>query len=227
MSAARPGVLLGSLVVVGKATPNIGASIGRGISPLRRDQTGPRLGDRNVISVDISLIPDSSTTRRDVDFRGFTREPPSRAGARLRAGSCSSDRREQASAGWSEVGERSASLWLGGAKRPAMLAILLLHRGEVVSSERLIDELWGERPPASGTSACLGASIAQDDHLTAPKWRPHFATRRSPVDSEVTTTRNARRRRRRRKIPACQAVANREVMPILRVQRRIGDDRAW
>ena len=62
---------------------------------------------------------------------------------------------EQASAGWSEVGERSASLSLGGAKQHAMLSILLLHRGEAVSSERLIDELWGERPPAAATSACL------------------------------------------------------------------------
>jgi DNA-binding SARP family transcriptional activator len=30
-----------------------------------------------------------------------------------------------------------------------VLAILVLHAGEVVSTERLIDELWGERPPAS------------------------------------------------------------------------------
>ena len=38
---------------------------------------------------------------------------------------------------------------LGGPKQRAVLAILLLHAGEVVSSERLIDELWGERAPAS------------------------------------------------------------------------------
>ena len=30
-----------------------------------------------------------------------------------------------------------------------MLAVLLLRRGEVVSRDRLIDELWGERAPAS------------------------------------------------------------------------------
>jgi DNA-binding SARP family transcriptional activator len=28
------------------------------------------------------------------------------------------------------------------------LAVLLVHRGEPVSSDRLIDELWGERSPA-------------------------------------------------------------------------------
>ena len=36
---------------------------------------------------------------------------------------------------------------LGGAKQKAVLAILLLHRGEPVSVDRLVDELWGEAPP--------------------------------------------------------------------------------
>jgi DNA-binding SARP family transcriptional activator/tetratricopeptide (TPR) repeat protein len=36
---------------------------------------------------------------------------------------------------------------LGGAKPAAVLAILLLHPNEVVSSDRLIDELWDEHPP--------------------------------------------------------------------------------
>jgi hypothetical protein len=38
-------------------------------------------------------------------------------------------------------------LRLGGAKQRALLALLLLHPGRVVSQERLIDELWGEAPP--------------------------------------------------------------------------------
>jgi len=44
-------------------------------------------------------------------------------------------------------GERTMSL--GGARQRALLAILLLHAGEVVSVDRLIDELWGEEPPAT------------------------------------------------------------------------------
>ena len=48
-----------------------------------------------------------------------------------------------------EVVEGDQKLVLGGPKQRAVLAILLLHRGEVVSTERLIDELWGERPPAT------------------------------------------------------------------------------
>ena len=38
---------------------------------------------------------------------------------------------------------------VGGGKRRSLLALLLLHANEVVASERLIDELWGERPPAT------------------------------------------------------------------------------
>jgi YVTN family beta-propeller protein len=37
-----------------------------------------------------------------------------------------------------------------------LLAVLLLHRGEPVSSDRLIDEIWGERAPASATKLVQG-----------------------------------------------------------------------
>jgi predicted ATPase/DNA-binding SARP family transcriptional activator len=37
---------------------------------------------------------------------------------------------------------------LGGQRPRALLAVLALMRGRVVTSERLIDELWGEDPPA-------------------------------------------------------------------------------
>src|SRR5262245_54193980 len=40
-----------------------------------------------------------------------------------------------------------------GRKQRALLALLLLHPNEVVPSERLIDEIWGEEAPASGLSA--------------------------------------------------------------------------
>ena len=38
---------------------------------------------------------------------------------------------------------------LGGAKQRALLAVLLLRADEVVSVERLIDEVWGDTPPPS------------------------------------------------------------------------------
>jgi YVTN family beta-propeller protein len=48
-----------------------------------------------------------------------------------------------------EVEDNGRPLVLGSAKQRALLAILLLHANEVVSRDRLIDELWGEQQPAS------------------------------------------------------------------------------
>lgn len=48
-----------------------------------------------------------------------------------------------------EVRKDGRALAVGGPKQRALLAILLLHAGEVVSRDRLIDELWGERPPGT------------------------------------------------------------------------------
>ncbi|SPT57138.1 AfsR/SARP family transcriptional regulator [Actinomadura madurae] len=45
------------------------------------------------------------------------------------------------------VGDRAAAL--GGGRQRALLAALLLSAGRVVSVDRLVDELWGERPPSS------------------------------------------------------------------------------
>jgi YVTN family beta-propeller protein len=48
-----------------------------------------------------------------------------------------------------EVVDGERRLELGGAKQRSVLAILALHRGEPVSTDRLIDQLWGERAPAT------------------------------------------------------------------------------
>jgi DNA-binding SARP family transcriptional activator len=40
-------------------------------------------------------------------------------------------------------------LSLGGHKQQAVLAVLLLHRGEAVATDRLIEALWAGRPPAT------------------------------------------------------------------------------
>jgi DNA-binding SARP family transcriptional activator len=47
-----------------------------------------------------------------------------------------------------EVAEGGVPVALGAPKQRALLAVLLLHANEVVSAQRLIDELWGEAPPA-------------------------------------------------------------------------------
>ena len=48
-----------------------------------------------------------------------------------------------------EVVERERSLELGGVEQRSLLAILLLHANRVVSTDRLVDELWGAGPPAT------------------------------------------------------------------------------
>jgi len=48
-----------------------------------------------------------------------------------------------------EVVHRGQVLDLGGPKPRALLTVLLLHVGKVVSTDRLIDELWGDAPPRS------------------------------------------------------------------------------
>src|SRR5215218_2756326 len=48
-----------------------------------------------------------------------------------------------------EVAEHDRLLALGGRKQRSLLAVLLLDANDVVSTERLIDELWGESPPST------------------------------------------------------------------------------
>src|ERR687883_1976020 len=47
-----------------------------------------------------------------------------------------------------EVDDDGRPIALGGPKQRALLGVLLLHANESISSERLVDELWGDRPPA-------------------------------------------------------------------------------
>jgi DNA-binding SARP family transcriptional activator len=52
-----------------------------------------------------------------------------------------------------EVVEGARVVPIKGAKQRALLAMLLLNAGRVVSADRLLDELWGDEPPESGATA--------------------------------------------------------------------------
>src|SRR5919201_2849824 len=59
-----------------------------------------------------------------------------------------------------EVSDDRGPLPIAGTKQRALLALLLLHPNQVVSSGRLIEELWGDEPPQSG-SAALQVRVSQ------------------------------------------------------------------
>jgi DNA-binding SARP family transcriptional activator len=52
-----------------------------------------------------------------------------------------------------EVSDETGPLLLGGLKQRAVLALLLLDAGRVVSVDRLIDALWGEQPPRTAATS--------------------------------------------------------------------------
>jgi predicted ATPase/DNA-binding SARP family transcriptional activator len=52
-----------------------------------------------------------------------------------------------------EVSRAGRALSLGGPRRRALLTQLLVHANEVVTRDRLVDGLWGERPPERAANA--------------------------------------------------------------------------
>jgi predicted ATPase/DNA-binding SARP family transcriptional activator len=59
-----------------------------------------------------------------------------------------------------EMFHAGVSVVLGGPRHRALLAVLLVHAGEVVSAARLIHALWGDEPPKTA-SALLHVRIAE------------------------------------------------------------------
>lgn len=106
---------------------------------------------------------------------------PGRSGAEARGGG--TDRRDGRSAASGAVATRAppgtlefrllgpleiladgTTLSLAGPKQRALIALLLLHAGEVVAVDRLVGELWGEHPPRTATTS-LQNLVAQTRKL--------------------------------------------------------------
>jgi DNA-binding SARP family transcriptional activator len=88
-----------------------------------------------------------------------------------------------------EAYDNGRALTLGGAKQRALLGILLLHAHEVVPTERLLEDLWGERQPSSGAKALhvfvsqLRKVIGEDRLLTRT---PGYVFRLDPEELDAT-----------------------------------------
>jgi DNA-binding SARP family transcriptional activator len=52
-----------------------------------------------------------------------------------------------------EAADETGAVLLGGLKQRAVLALLALDPGRVVSTDRLIDALWGEQPPRTASTS--------------------------------------------------------------------------
>src|SRR2546426_3124445 len=74
-----------------------------------------------------------------------------------------------------EVWSDQRRLPLGGSKQRMLLAVLLLHRNEVVSIDRLVEELWTGRPPATAVKVV---------QVYVSQLRKALGGRRTPSDAE-------------------------------------------
>ena len=75
-----------------------------------------------------------------------------------------------------EAVEHERAIPLGGARQRALLALLLTRANEVVSADRLINELWGEQPPQAPLNA-LQYHVSQ---LRKALGRPDAIVTRTP-----------------------------------------------
>jgi DNA-binding SARP family transcriptional activator len=71
-----------------------------------------------------------------------------------------------------EVENNGRAVELGGARQRALLAILLLHRREVVSADRLIEDLYRGEPPATAAKS-LQAHVSRLRRALTPAKRLH------------------------------------------------------
>jgi DNA-binding SARP family transcriptional activator len=88
-----------------------------------------------------------------------------------------------------EVVEQGRALPLGGPRQRALLALLLTRANEVVSADRLVDELWGAEPPRTAANA-LQYHVSQLRKALAPRevlftQEPGYVIRVGPDELDV------------------------------------------
>ena len=75
-----------------------------------------------------------------------------------------------------EVTADGRTLELGGGRQRALLALLALRPGQVVSTDALVESLWGEQPPPTAHKALQGL-ISQLRRALSPLGDGVIATR--------------------------------------------------
>jgi DNA-binding SARP family transcriptional activator len=116
------------------------------------------------------------------------------------------------------VSEDGRPIALGGPRQRALLALLLLHANEVVSTSRLVDDLWGEHPPRTATTSLQNGVVALRRVLGSEELvtrAPGYMLRVEPgqLDAEVFERRIAEARALE---PEPRAAALREALALWR-----------
>jgi DNA-binding SARP family transcriptional activator len=116
-----------------------------------------------------------------------------------------------------EVVDETGRLLLGGLKQRAVLAVLLLEAPKAVSTDRLIDALWGEQPPRTAATSLqnfisqlrktLGAAVL----VTKP---PGYALEIEPEQLDLTRFRHLVAAARATEDPAQRAAGLREALDL-------------
>src|SRR5712691_11547347 len=87
-----------------------------------------------------------------------------------------------------EVVDGDRSVPLGGGRQRALLALLLTRPNEVLSTDRLVDQLWGARPPKTALNTIqyyvsqLRKSLGADRIVTRP---PGYLIRVEPGELDL------------------------------------------
>src|SRR5690349_5599095 len=87
-----------------------------------------------------------------------------------------------------EVWDGGQQVEIAGSKQRALLALLVLRANEVVRTELLVDELWGERPPRNA-SAALHTHVSRlrktlgADTIASREWG--YVLRAAPEDVDL------------------------------------------
>ena len=90
---------------------------------------------------------------------------------------------------------------LGGRNQRALLTLLLLRANEPVSSERLVNELWGEHPPRTATTSLQNTVVAAAEAARAgrscTRGRPGTCSSSTAISSTSSASSGSRERRAR------------------------------
>src|SRR5439155_20900417 len=87
-----------------------------------------------------------------------------------------------------EVAGDDGPIGVDGMRQRTLLALLLLRANQVVSTERLVDQLWGEQPPRTATASLQNAVghlrklLGADMLLTRP---PGYVLRVEPEQLDL------------------------------------------